>query len=139
MVYLGLVVAAIALGAPGAPLAEAGTVRGETQPARLLVTNDHDAGPGSLRQAILDAAVMSGPQTIAFDHERGPFRQPQTIVLRSALPELGGELTIDGRIDGVLWAATGVTVNGAGQHRVFAVTSGARVTLRAITIADAAL
>ncbi len=41
----------------------AGTIRDRD----LLVTNINDAGPGSLRQAILDANSLAGPDTIAFD------------------------------------------------------------------------
>src|SRR5689334_9670199 len=35
--------------------------------ARLLVTTTADSGPGSLRQAILDAASNPGPDSINFD------------------------------------------------------------------------
>src|SRR5262245_42130432 len=35
-------------------------------PAALLVTNTDDGGPGSLRQAILDANANLGPDTIRF-------------------------------------------------------------------------
>src|SRR4051812_13714976 len=37
-----------------------------TVPSTLTVLNDHDSGPGSLRQAILDANAAPGPDTIVF-------------------------------------------------------------------------
>src|SRR5947209_3606122 len=35
-------------------------------PSTLTVLNDHDSGPGSLRQAVLDANAAPGPDTIVF-------------------------------------------------------------------------
>lgn len=73
---------------------------------------------------------------IRFDSTQGPFGTPQTITLKSALPELTGELTIDGYIEGKLWQASGVTVSGANRHRVFSVAPSARVTLSSLTITE---
>ncbi len=102
----------------------------------FVVTNTKDAGEGSLRQAILNANSLPGPDTIRFDSEVGPFRTPQTIVLASELPDLSSEITLDGRIPGRLWVPHGVTISGNGRFRVFLVTAEARVTLSAVTIAD---
>jgi parallel beta-helix repeat protein len=74
------------------------------QPARAVtytVINTNDSGPGSLRQAIIDANTNPGPDTIAFDI---PLSDPGysssnawLIQPSSLLPSLtGGSTTIDG-------------------------------------------
>lgn len=105
-------------------------------PNDTVVTVTDDRGEGSLRQAILNANALEGANTISFDSEIGPFAEPQTILLKSDLPDLSGELTIDGRIEGRLWKATGVTLSGGGVRRVFRVAVGGDVTLHGFTIAD---
>ena len=65
------------------------------------MTNTNDSGPGSLRQAILDANAATGPQTITFDI---PNTDPGfnaatgtwTIIPASALPQITNAVTIDG-------------------------------------------
>jgi hypothetical protein len=57
----------------------------------FTVTNAQDAGPGSLRQAILDANANPGADVINFSI--GQFQQ--TIVLASALPVITDPVTID--------------------------------------------
>src|SRR5262245_35069589 len=42
-------------------------LEGRIAPATLTVTNANDAGPGSLRQAILDTNALPTADTIAFD------------------------------------------------------------------------
>jgi YVTN family beta-propeller protein len=54
---------------------------------RLIVTNTNDAGPGSLRQVILDARD-SVPSVITFDPAVFPVASPGTISLLSRLPVL---------------------------------------------------
>jgi hypothetical protein len=115
-------------------LGTASTTRAQGQ---FTVTNTKDAGEGSLRQAILNANAHPGPDTIRFDSVTGPFATPQTIALESELPNITGELTIDGYIEGRLWKPTGVTLSGGNAHRVFTVASGAKVALKSLTIADA--
>jgi len=61
--------------------------------ATFTVTNTTDADPGSLRQAILDANILTGADTIDFDAI--VFATPQTITLTSALP-INSDLTITG-------------------------------------------
>lgn len=56
------------------------------------VINTNDAGPGSLRQAILDANANAGLDVISFNIASGP----QRIVLTSQLPVISDPLTIDG-------------------------------------------
>ncbi len=58
----------------------------------FTVINGNDAGPGSLRQAILDANANAGPDVISFSIASGP----QRIVLTSQLPTINDPLTIDG-------------------------------------------
>jgi predicted outer membrane repeat protein len=102
----------------------------------FAVTTTDDAGEGSLRQAILNANKIKGPNTITFDTAIGPFAMPQTIAPAGELPDLAEEVTIDGYIHGRLWRPTGVTVSGGNQGRVFNVVPGARVTISSLTIAD---
>ncbi len=102
----------------------------------FAVTTTGDDGEGSLRQALLNAIELKGPNTVTFDTTSGPFATKQTIVLTRDLPDLAGTLTIDGSIEGSLWKATGVTVSGGGRRRVFTVPPGARVTIRSLTVAD---
>ena len=58
----------------------------------FAVINTNDAGPGSLRQAILDANANAGTDVISFSIASGP----QRIVLTSLLPTITDPLTIDG-------------------------------------------
>ncbi len=102
----------------------------------MIVTNTDDAGDGSLRAAIDTANELAEPTLIRFDSVPGPFADPQVITLDSPLPDITGTLTIDGYIDDQLWRATGVTVSGTEEHRVFTVASDAQLTLRSLTVAD---
>ncbi len=66
----------------------------------LVVTSTADSGPGTLRQALLDA--QSG-DTITFDPAVFPPTSPMIITLTSSLPELSqGNLTIDASNAGVI-------------------------------------
>ena len=61
--------------------------------ATFTVTNTNDSGPGSLRQAILDANGAVGADTIAFNIVGSGV---QTIAPASALPQVTDGITIDG-------------------------------------------
>jgi hypothetical protein len=61
--------------------------------ARYLVTNTADGGPGSLRQAILDANANPGPDLIGFAI---PGPGVHTISPASPLPDVTDPVTIDG-------------------------------------------
>ncbi len=63
-----------------------------TAATTFTVTNTNDTGPGSLRQAILDANASAGPDVIGFSIGSGP----QRIVVTSELPTITDPLTIDG-------------------------------------------
>jgi hypothetical protein len=88
------------------------TVLGLATPARaqFVVTNSNDSGPGSLRQAILNADAAGAPagvpgatQTITFNGGVG------TISLQSALPLIYTNVNIVG--------TSGATIDGAGTYR----------------------
>ncbi|CAA9542696.1 MAG: hypothetical protein AVDCRST_MAG88-147, partial [uncultured Thermomicrobiales bacterium] len=104
---------ALALLAPPAPAARAAT---------FSVTTTAESGPGSLRQAILDANGTPGGDTITFG-------VTGTITLASALPTITGDLAITGP------GAGNLTISGAGLHRVFFTDSGT-VSIARLTIAD---
>jgi hypothetical protein len=58
-----------------------------------VVTSTADSGPGTLRQAILNANAKVGRDTIAFNI---PGAGPHTIVPASSLPEITDPVVIDG-------------------------------------------
>jgi parallel beta-helix repeat protein len=65
-----------------------------------VVTSTADSGPGTLRQALLDA---QGGDTITFDPAVFPPTSSMTITLTSGLPDISqGNLTIDGSNAGVI-------------------------------------
>src|SRR5262249_40614660 len=96
----------------------------------LVVTTTADSGPGSLRQAVIDAYGLPGPDTITFD--TAVFATAQSISLTS------GELTItDGLTINGPGAALLTVANAAPQStisRVFYVNSPAAVTLSGMTV-----
>ena len=101
--------------------------------ATFTVTNTNDSGPGSLRQAIIDANAAAGDDTIVFD--AGVFSTPQTIVLTSGeLTIQDSNLTINGPGSGLL------SISGNNQSRSFIIrATGAPVvtaTFNNLTIKD---
>ena len=60
-------------------------------PGSTVVTNTNDSGPGSLRQAILNANANQGVDTISFQ-----VPTPRTIRPLTALPEITDPVVIDG-------------------------------------------
>ncbi|HYE21840.1 MAG TPA: hypothetical protein VEA69_25600 [Tepidisphaeraceae bacterium] len=109
---------------PGYNTSEATAPVSPVVPA-FTVDNANDAGPGSLRQAILDANASAIPVTIRFDPYMGLTPQ---IVLTTALPALDnpgmslvwsydgpGPLILrgpGGAVDGLILAADEITVGG---------------------------
>jgi len=97
-------------------------------PARagtITVTNTNDSGPGSLRQALIDA---QDGDTIAFD-----LSLPATVSLTS------GELVINKNISLVGPAANLLTIaraQGASGFRIFHVTPAHMVTVQGLTITN---
>jgi hypothetical protein len=76
-----------------APLFDNVTVALRTGVDTLVVTNTNDSGPGSLRQAIIDANALADSSFIAFDI---PGPGPHVIRLTSELPKLARQVVIDG-------------------------------------------
>ena len=113
--------------AVGAVLAGAGP----TAAATFTVTNTNDSGPGSLRQALIDANAAAGADDIAFT-----FAPPATISLLSALPAITDPLTINGL------GASNLTIRrdpGVGANfRIFDITAGAapEVTITGVTLTN---
>jgi hypothetical protein len=109
----------LAFGAPGAQVAQA---------ASFVVVNTGDSGPGSLRQAVLDASASPGADTITFD-TTGVFAAPQTITLASTLSiSDASALTIDG-------SGANVTLSGGHSVRVMHIQPGTTLDLVSLTIA----
>lgn len=84
-------------------------------PASFLVTTTADSGPGSLRQAILDANDLPGSDSIQFSFGG------KIIMLKTHLPAITNPISINGTsgggsvtIDGTLAAAADGTNNGSG-------------------------
>jgi ligand-binding sensor domain-containing protein len=80
--------------------------------ATLVVTSTADSGPGTLRQALLDAG---NGDTITFDPTVFSPASPLTITLTSALPPITqGNLTIDASNAGVILDGSGTPANSSG-------------------------
>ena len=75
------------------------------------VTNTLDGGPGSLRQAILDANSHAGADTIAFNI---PGSGVRTIAPGTELPAIAGPVTLDGYTQ----AGSSVNTAAAGDNAV---------------------
>ncbi len=96
-------------------------LEGRVAPATFTVINADDSGPGSLRQAILDANTLAGADDIAFDPTFFNAANPRTIPVLAA----SGQLTIS---EGLTINGPGpaiVTVSGGGVVRPFNVDNGA--------------
>lgn len=92
--------------------------------AAFTVTNLDDSGPGSLRQAILDANANPGADTIGFSVSG-------TIALTSGeLLVTGGGLTIPGP------GAASLRIRGDNATRVLRVAAGASLNLDGVTVTD---
>jgi titin len=95
-----LVLALVAPGAgQGAPVYASG----------LTVTNTNDSGPGSLRQAIVDANAQPGLDFISFSIGSGP----QTISLQSGLPAISDPAVLDGTTQPGFAGSPIIEINGA--------------------------
>jgi hypothetical protein len=99
----------------------------------FIVTSTNDSGEGSLRQALLNANAIEGPDEIRFDSENGPFGPPQEIAIKSALPMITDDLTLDGFITKFLWQKAGVILSGADSHRILSVERGVSATIKNLT------
>jgi parallel beta-helix repeat protein len=84
-------------------------VAGQAAAATFVVTHTNDSGPGSLRQAILDANAHAGPDEIHFAIGVGG---PQTIAPLSALPPITDPVLIDGTTQGPFQGAPLIEIHG---------------------------
>jgi hypothetical protein len=97
--------------------------------ATYTVINTNDSGPGSLRQAMLDAQASAGDDEIVFN----PATNGTPIVLASPLPNLqalGGGLSVTGN------GAAATVISGDGQYRIFNTEAEdpIRLTLKKLTL-----
>jgi predicted outer membrane repeat protein len=86
----------------------------------FYVTNDNDAGPGSLREAILVANANVGADLIAIQVDG-------TVFLESPLPLVAEDLRIEA--DGYTFA-----IDGSSQYRIFEVPAGVRLELSGLEL-----
>lgn len=91
--------------------------------ASIVVTNLADAGPGTLRQAILDANTTADEDTIS-------FATNGLITLVTGLPTITNNVVIAGPGTNLL------TISGDSQVRVFSLGAGTTNALSDLTIAD---
>ena len=99
--------------------------------SNTVVTNANDDGAGSLRQAILNANLFEGTDTITFD----PSLQGETITLTSGDLVITDEVNIEGLGDEQL------AVSGNNNSRIFTIDDGndstqIDVTISGLTIKD---
>ena len=96
-----------------------------SQATTFTVTNLNDSGPGSLRQAVLDANANVGHDTILF----APGLTG-TIVLTS------GELVITDNVDIIGPAAGSIAVSGNNTSRIFDITDGEMSRIANLTLTN---
>jgi hypothetical protein len=92
----------------------AGTLSGAT----ITVTNLNDSGPGSLREAIVQANTDTGADEIVFGTG---VNFPGTISLQTALPDITEDLTITGPVTDDLFIERDTTQP---PFRLFTITAG---------------
>ncbi len=106
------------------------------QAATLTVTTTANAGVGSLRQAIIDAAINAAANNVTFnipttDPGYSAVNNRFTINLLSSLPNLpSAPITIDNT------QPQGVTVMGNNTFRIFTLVNSAVVTINNLTISN---
>jgi hypothetical protein len=95
-----------------------------TVPSTFTVRNLADSGPGTLRQAVLDANANPGPDVIRFAHAA----RDGTIALTGGQLNITDNLTIDGP------GAERLAVSGNDVSRVFQISPGVAVSIDALTV-----
>ncbi len=116
---LGLLCSTLFLGAVGL------TPSQEADAATFSVTNNGDAGAGSLRQAIIDANTAPGPDTIDFSSVTG------------TIPLTTGQLYIDDDVTITGPGAANLTIDGTYNSRIFDIES-ADVSISGLTLTNGA-
>ncbi len=101
--------------------------------AVLTVSNTNDSGSGSLRQAVNDAIISPGDDTIEFN----PALTGQTILLSSGPIEIGNVIT---SADGVVTinglGADKLTISASNNSRAFIVSDLSQLVINHLTITD---
>ena len=97
--------------------------------ATFTVTTTNDSGPGSLRQAVIDAHAPAGADTIVFT-----LAPPATISLLSALPTINDPLTISGPGPANLTVRRDPGAPAFGIFIIFAGTGQMAVTITGVTL-----
>ncbi|MDT8408134.1 MAG: choice-of-anchor Q domain-containing protein [Wenzhouxiangellaceae bacterium] len=107
----------------------------QAEPHEFVITTAADAGTGSLRHALQQAADEPDQAIrISFGNREGLFASPRSIELNTPLPPIAGDVTIDGFISNHLWTAYGATISGAEKVRIFEILPGATLRLAGITL-----
>jgi predicted outer membrane repeat protein len=94
----------------------------------ITVQNINDSGPGSLRQAVLDAASLHPMETTTIDFSSNVFQK--TIVLTTGFIAIQSKVTISGPAAGLL------TISGNHNGRIFTILGGRDAIVNDITLAD---
>lgn len=103
--------------------------------ADIVVSSPADSGPGTLRQALVDAAAAPGADVITFHPGlSGQFISLTTNTGGTALTIASGEdITVDaGALPGGLFITDGAGTS----YRLFTVLNGGSLTLRGLTLAN---
>ncbi len=96
-----------------------------------IVTNECDFGPGSLRQALTDATLTPGPNTLTF----APALSGKIMMTGSDLP-LGDGAAVRSMTMDATSLPGGLTISGRGSNRIFRVTAGATLGLKRFNLID---
>jgi predicted outer membrane repeat protein len=117
------------LAAPGGDRVGLGEIRFVATP-EIYVMNTADSGPGSLRQALADAAEKPGPDTIFIGPSfNGEVADTITLTGELAVNDTTGRVTIDASL-----VPGGVTLDGNNSTRLASVLAGASLTLKNLTL-----
>ncbi|MBY6204052.1 IPTL-CTERM sorting domain-containing protein [Halomonas denitrificans] len=93
----------------------------------FTVTDGGDSGPGTLRQAVLDANAAPGPDSIDFD----PGLSGSTITLTTGEIDITDDLQINGP------GAPNLTISGNDDSRIFDIApSASEVTISGLTLTE---
>ena len=96
----------------------------------FTVTNTNDSGPGSLRQAILDANANSGSDVISFNIGSGL----KTITPSSQLPTISDPVLIDGTTQPGFAGTPVIEIDGTNTFNFVLLITAGNTTVRGLTL-----
>jgi hypothetical protein len=96
--------------------------------ATFNVTNTNDAGAGSLRDAIIQANIIAGADTIDFTGSIFKDAVPDQITLTSGQLNINSDITITGT------GASKLSISGNNASRVFGIAGASKVTISGLSI-----